>query len=81
MSMTRTERSGYSRNAHERNANGRIEFALLFAVAYPFFLLAVIAAKFLPRESRWTESSADQGKSIFTVARNATYSAIPFAFM
>lgn len=76
MSMTRTERSGYSRNAH-----GRIEFALLFAVAYPFFLLAVIAAKLLPREARWTESSEDQGRSIFTVARNATYSAIPFAFM
>jgi hypothetical protein len=76
MSMTRTERSGHSRNAH-----GRIEFALLFAVAYPFFLLAVIAAKLLPRESRWTESSEDQGRSIFTVARNATYSAIPFAFM
>lgn len=76
MSMTRTERSG-----HAKGGQGRIEFAALFAIAYPFFLLAVIAAKFLPRESRWTESSADQGKSIFTVARNATYSAIPFAFM
>lgn len=76
MSMTRAERSGHAKGGH-----GRIEFALLFAVAYPFFLLAVIAAKLLPRESRWTESSEDHGKSIFTVARNATYSAIPFAFM
>ena len=59
ITMTRTERSG-----HAKGGQGRIEFALLFAIAYPFFLLAVIAAKFLPRE-----------------ARNATYSAIPFAFM
>ena len=76
MSMTRTERSG-----HARHAQGRIEFALLFAVAYPFFLIAVVFAKFLPRDLRWAESSEDHGKSILTVARNATYSAIPFAFM
>lgn len=76
MSMIRTERS-----AHTRHTEGRIEFALLFAVAYPFFLIAVLFAKFLPRDLRWAESSEDHGKSIFTLARNATYSAIPFAFM
>jgi hypothetical protein len=59
----------------------RLEFNLVFCVAYPIFLVAVALSRLVPRRSRWHVSDHDDGKSIFKVAKIATYNSIPFAFM
>ncbi len=59
----------------------RLEFNLVFCLAYPIFLVAVALSRLIPRRSRWSVSDQDDGKSIFKVAKIATYNSIPFAFM
>jgi hypothetical protein len=59
----------------------RLEFNLVFCIAYPIFLVAVAFSRLVPRSSRWHVSDQDDGKSIFKVAKIATYNSIPFAFM
>ena len=59
----------------------RLEFNLVFCLAYPIFLVAVAFSRLVPRSSRWSVSDHDDGKSIFKVAKIATYNSIPFAFM
>ena len=59
----------------------RLEFNLVFCIAYPIFLIAVAFSRLIPRRSRWNVSDHDDGKSIFKVAKIATYNSIPFAFM
>ena len=59
----------------------RLEFNLVFCVTYPIFLVAVALSRLVPRSSRWSVSDHDDGKSIFKVAKIATYNSFPFAFM
>lgn len=61
--------------------DGKLEFNLLLWLAFCIFFVAVAVSRLLPRGSRWTVSGHDEGKSIFEVAKTATYNSIPFAFM
>jgi len=41
----------------------------------------VTLSRLMPRQSRWSVSDHDDSKSVFKVAKIATYNSIPFAFM
>jgi len=62
----------------------RREFRLIFAVCFPFFLVAAILARLLPVRGRTFgeagERPARRG-SIFEEAKAAANTTIPFAFM
>jgi hypothetical protein len=66
---------------HSGKETSRLEFNLVFCLAYPIFLVAVTLSRLMPRQSRWSVSDHDDGKSVFKVAKIATYNSIPFAFM
>ena len=58
-----------------RRKNGEREFKLLLAVTLPLFFVTTVATRLLPWN--WGRDS----RSVFTAARCAAYSSIPFAFM
>lgn len=68
-------------NKAERSCEGRLEFNLLYAIAFIFFLAAIAASRLLPRGLRWHVSSHEDGKSVFAAARAAASNSLPFAFM
>lgn len=66
-----------SRGLHAKN---RIEFRLLFAIAFIVFFLAGLAARLTPGWWMSGERSANR-PSLIEEARTAAGSTIPFAFM
>jgi hypothetical protein len=59
----------------KREQGSGLEFHLMMALAFIAFFIAIGAARLLP----WNWGRG--GKSIFSAAKTAAYSSIPFAFM
>ncbi|MHA7872073.1 MAG: hypothetical protein ACX939_06975 [Hyphococcus sp.] len=62
-----------SKPAH---AGERSEYRLYFIAAYPFFLMAAIAGRFLPGAAR----RKARGLSVFEEAAESAHSVIPWIF-
>lgn len=61
--------------------NSESEFRLVFLFAFAIFFVAIAVGRLLPRRWRWNVSGHDEAKSIFSAAKTAAYTTIPFAFM
>ena len=57
-----------------------IQFRIILAATYPFFLVAALAQRVLPSQ-RGRSRYALQRRSVFAEAKAMAVSAIPFAFM
>lgn len=60
--------------------SSRLEFNLLYCLAFVIFFVAIAVSRLVPRRMR-SGGRRHQGKSIFEAARTAAGDSIPFAFM
>jgi light-harvesting complex 1 beta chain len=63
-----------------RNRRDELEYRWVFWCAYPFFLVAAIVSRLLPNRKP-PAALGGLRPSVFTQARVAANSSIPFAFM
>lgn len=59
----------------------RWEFRALVVVTYPLFLAVACLSRLLPRRLRFTPTGVGGRMSVFTEARQAAHTTLPFAFM
>lgn len=57
------------------------EYRLLVLLVYPLFLLFAVVARLLPGSRQHSAAIGGRRRSVFTEAREAVHTVIPFAFM
>lgn len=67
-----------SLNAESRTHRDEFQFRIILASTYPFFLLAALVERVIPRAQ---SAVPQQRRSVFAEARAMAASAIPFVFM
>ncbi len=66
-------------SAGTRHHQETVQFRMILAATYPFFLAAALVQRALPRPRR--PAFALEQRSVFGEAKTMAVSAIPFAFM
>ena len=72
-------------DVHDRRVGSPVrdalDFNILYAIAFAFFLIAAIAHRIIPKRWRPNLDPAGKSHSVIAEARIAASNSIPFAFM
>lgn len=79
-SMAHRSAAGVERPFRDRRAKQH-EYRLLVLLVFPFFLLFAVLARLLPVSRQPSGLIGGRRRSVFSEAREAAHTVVPFAFM
>lgn len=78
--MAHDTHAGLGERYRDRRAKQH-EYRLLVLLVYPIFLLFAVAARLVPGSRQQGATIGGRRRSVFSEAREAVHTVIPFAFM